>query len=103
MPVQDTSRKAYREIIPRLGPLETKVLKAVYRNPQSCDRELKGITGLEINSVTARRNKLVALGFLREDGTKLSSTGKTVLSWTITQKGIDYLIMHKQKRINQYD
>jgi predicted HTH transcriptional regulator len=95
MPVQDTSRKAYCEIIPRLGPLETKVLKAVGKNPQSCDREIKSITGLEINSVTARRNKLVELGYLRANGTKLSSTGRTVLSWTITQKGIDYLILHE--------
>jgi len=103
MPVKDTSRVAYRELTPQLNRLETQVLKTIYRNSRSCDREIHTRTGLEISSAVARRNKLSSLGYIRLDGTKKSTTGKTVQAWTITQKGIDYLTLQRQRRLNQYD
>ena len=80
--VQSTSVKALQSLSPdMLGHCERLVydtLKAETLN----DRMVSERTGLKINNVTARRNKLVKIGMVEEAGKTIDpKTNKTTLFW----------------------
>ena len=86
MAVQETSVKAYLEIIGEglLNKMEEKVLTVIKENPYKCDRELAEISGLRINQITARRNSLVANGCVIDCGTQEDPiTKRTVHIWKV--------------------
>ena len=74
-----TSYPAYKE--PK-EKTEMIVLNAIRQLKECCDREIKKFTGLEINQVSGRRNKLMNEGVIycsRVD--KYPETGRTVNYW----------------------
>lgn len=84
--VRESSVKTYRDIIDEglLGLQEEIVFDFFYRNPWSSDRECCEFTGLRINCVTGRRNKLVEMGCVLERGRRLCSvSGRNVLVWGV--------------------
>ena len=74
-----TSYPAYKE--PK-GETEIIVLNAIRQLGECCDRQIKKLTGLEINQVSGRRNKLMNEGIIycsRVD--TYPETGRKVNYW----------------------
>ena len=84
--VRDTSLDAYHDPVNRekLGRCQVIVLECLEKYPDSTDREISWKTGLAINNVTGRRNELVDLGLVEENGKRVCSiSGRTVYQWRI--------------------
>lgn len=81
--IQKTSLSAYRtEIEGTLGERQSEVLAALITRNGMTDKELARELGREINTITPRRNELVALGLVREHCKRpCGITGRTALCW----------------------
>lgn len=89
-------RKSYEDIQKVLNRLQRLVFECIRRNPNVTDNEIKAMTGLEINSVTARRNKLAYHNklwekpLIKESGTKPNpQTGKPNTTWRVNEDYIE--------------
>ena len=85
MSVQQTSLESYSEH-KKSGDADAQSLIVLSVIPSRfqgiTDREIQKATGISISSVTARRNKLVKDGLVRERGRrKCHVTGTNVLEW----------------------
>lgn len=82
---QATSLDAYARLRyneKALAATQKKVLKALQRRGPSTDREVATETKMEINSVTARRNELVKMGWVTEgDRATCTVTGNHAMQW----------------------
>ena len=94
MSVQQTSLESYSEHkksgkadaqslkVLSVIPVDSKFIKFSTIPNGITDREIQKATGISISSVTARRNKLVKDGLVRERGRrKCHVTGTNVLEW----------------------
>jgi hypothetical protein len=87
--VQDTSIKAYKEIIEEglLPDMEERVFKYIYLYPNSSDRILAQMSHLAINQVTGRRNGLVSQGCVEDAGIQTDpETGRSVHTWAVPKE-----------------
>ena len=74
-----TSYPAYKE--PK-GETEIIVLNAIRQLGECCDRQIKKLTGLEINQVSGRRNDLLERGLIeRVRVDTYPETGRKVNYW----------------------
>ena len=82
--VQETSINSYRELISsgKLGQLQELIYGYFLANPDSTDREIADLSGYDINVITARRNELIELGYLKETGRRLCKVTKHLaITW----------------------
>lgn len=85
--MQSTSLKAYWLLTKEeLARCQRIVLNALGAYGPKCNRELSEITGMPINSVTARINNCYKMGFVKDAGRKLDSkTNRTVIVWALEE------------------
>lgn len=80
-PIQETSLEAYEEVQPKLERRQRQVLDAVRHYGSACDQQIADFTGLPINSITPRRNELMAKGLLVDHGIGIGPHGRHVHFW----------------------
>jgi hypothetical protein len=86
MNVKDTSKQTYRDIIDEglVGELQERVLSFIAANPNVTDKETHKRTGLDINVVCGRRNELVEMGLVCDNGKReCSITHRKVYQWKL--------------------
>lgn len=83
MPVRETSKTTYREIVlPEAHIQHDLLMKQYYEHGGLTDREMAGRVNLPANTVSARRNELVKYGRVTSNGKrKCRITGITVMEW----------------------
>ena len=87
----ETSMHSYMSIQADLGDLQEAVLDIIEENPGHNDRQLTELLKLkeiqiERCSVIARRNELLALGYIKCSGIKLdTTTGRPAKTWEARQ------------------
>jgi hypothetical protein len=82
MPVQQTSRDAYRGI--KLSQGQLQIIDSLTDHGPQTDLELMSTTGMKINAVTGRRNELVGLGAVRNSGRKkVAASGWRNIVWEL--------------------
>lgn len=84
--VRDTSLLAFIELKDNpqhLGLMQEKVFKVIMNNPFICDLEISEILGIQINSITPRRNELLEMGFIIDCGMKKNKNNRLVHIWSI--------------------
>lgn len=82
--VRDTSLNAYIELnnTDKLSQYQRKVYKVISQHGNVTDKEISEITRMQINNVTGRRNELLKLGMIEDNGKrKCKITGRTVYQW----------------------
>ncbi len=87
VPTGDGTRNAsYAKTIEEgITESQQEVLNALRTLGSASDRDVRQFTGLDINIVTARRNDLVDLGLVTDDGKKFDSdTRRHVTLWRAT-------------------
>lgn len=83
-PVRDTSLMAFMEVREdreHLGQMQMKVFEVIKANPYVSDLEISEILGIQINSITPRRNELLEMGFIMDCGTKKNKNNRLVHYW----------------------
>ena len=81
---QETSKQAYHELV-GVGQKQQVILATLQLHGPKTDKQLAFYTQWPISSVTARRNELVVLGFVREKGKVVDpETHKTVIQWEVS-------------------
>jgi hypothetical protein len=86
MSVQDTSINTYYDIIKEglVGQKQIEVLGYIGKYPNSTDKEISIGLGININCVTGRRNELVKLNIIEENGKRLCNiTRREVYQWRV--------------------
>ena len=86
--LRDTSLDNYVKLKEsgKLGQQEKKVYDLYKQYPQSTDKEISEYSGLPINIVTGRRNKLVEKGYICDLGVRSCSiTGNTSHYWGVSK------------------
>lgn len=86
MGVQSTSKQAYSKLND-LGSRQRQVFNAINDLGSACNLEISKEIKKPINSVTGRTNELVSKGIVEESYKALCETGRTVIYWTLTEKG----------------
>jgi len=84
--VAQTSLMSYMQLKDEavLGVRQRAVFLFISCHPNCSDREVSKGTSLPINCTTARRNELVKMGFVKQDGVKYDvETNRYVSSWKI--------------------
>lgn len=105
--VQETSKVVYKDIRDsgKLGELQALVYQQFLRTPGSTDREISDRSCLDINIVTARRNELVKLGYIKEMCVRSCTiTGRKAIAWTLgkeDKKKPEALTSHELKRLGK--
>ena len=85
MSVAQTSIVAYRNH--DFSPVKTTVYQCLLKHQPCSDKDIHRRTGLEINSVTGRRNELTKEGYVRHFGYKIDPITKTrVKTWIATER-----------------
>jgi hypothetical protein len=81
--VRQTSLLSYLELRKEdLGKKQLQVFEFISEYPGCSDREIVKGTGLEINCVCGRRNELVKMGYVVDDGVKHEiKTNRIVTKW----------------------
>lgn len=80
----DTSRTAYREVIPTLNERQAVVLSLLEGSRPLTNTEIADQLGWEINRVTPRIHELRALGQVKDFGKRrCSKTGRKAYQWGI--------------------
>jgi hypothetical protein len=91
-----TSLPAYESIKPNLGHKQLKVLEAIVNITEGIrrgcnDREIAKYMNLPINTITPRRNELVALGRIYECGKfRDDVTGRKTCYWKPVQNQLSF-------------
>ena len=68
----------------QLGERQKEVFKQISLHPRCSDKELSHYCNLPINCITARRNELVKLQMIKQDGAKLDQeTKRMVAVWVV--------------------
>lgn len=81
--MRDTSLDAYHSIKSELGKRQADVLRAI-RILKSCtNQEIGNFLGLAINQITPRTGELVKMGYVTEDGTKITPSGRSAITWRV--------------------
>lgn len=83
---RQTSILSYVKLVDEneLGRLQSVVYSFITRNPKCSDREISLGTGLKINCVCGRRNELVRMNYVLEDGVKFDQeTKRMVTTWVV--------------------
>ena len=84
----DTSKEAFKSILPILSDMKAKVLLAINEEPSTDDR-LEYVLTMKHQSLSAYRRYLVKDGLVEESGDYLpTSSGRKAKVWRITEKGI---------------
>jgi hypothetical protein len=84
----DTSKEAYKSILPHLSGMKARVLQAI-RNSPSTDDNLEMLLDMRHQSLSACRRHLVKDGLVEESGDYLPTrSGRKARVWRITEKGI---------------
>ena len=76
-----TRLHAWRSIQDELSDNQYTLYKAVFSLGSASDQDLCGYLHWPINCVTPRRNELVGLGYITQDGTKMGRCGRPVAVW----------------------
>ncbi|QDP44646.1 helix-turn-helix DNA binding domain protein [Mycobacterium phage NothingSpecial] len=84
MTVQETSREAYRSVLPELSERKQEVVNVITKYGPLCNRDISALTGRPINEITP------TVLSLREDGVLTLShkgiyelTGRRVMFWKV--------------------
>lgn len=87
--ISETSLDAYRDIKPRLGEMQDKVLGVFYERPFKQDltnREIADALGVDVCSVTGRVYELRKMGLLVHSRNRLCSiTYRRVQAWRLNE------------------
>ena len=82
--MQDTSLKAYKDILDTLGDKQRQVLETIKYFGICTDRMISESLRWNINSVTGRTNELVKLGIIEDKlKQKCPISGRTSIWWGI--------------------
>ena len=94
--IQETSRKAYERIIPKLGDRQKTVYLAFKIWGDMSNSEIANKLGCPINCITPRTNELVKMKLLEiKDKRKCNITNRLVLVWGIARP-VDEINHHSQ-------
>ena len=94
----DTSKEAYKSIIPHLSGMKARVLRAIRIEP-STDDNLEMLLDMRHQSLSACRRHLVKDGLVEESGDYLPTrSGRKARVWQITEKGIVALAKWKDSK-----
>jgi hypothetical protein len=103
MTVQETSIKAYHEIIDEglVGKRQTEVFELLIKNPNLTDTEIAIKLGYkDMNKTRPRRKDLVDLGMVIENGKRTCSiTTRTVIQWCIKPKLTKFDVIENRKNL----
>ena len=83
--VRETSLEQYikiKEDPKELCKSQERVYNFIKNNPFCCDKEISIGLEISINSINPRRNELLELGFIKDEGTK-KYKGRSVHCWRI--------------------
>tara|TARA_R100000963_G_C4628251_1_gene93953 strand:+ start:754 stop:1062 length:309 start_codon:yes stop_codon:yes gene_type:complete len=84
----NTSKEAYKSILPHLSDMKGRVLQAI-RNHPSTDDHLEIVLDMRHQSLSACRRQLVKDGLVEESGDYLPTrSGRKANVWVITEAGI---------------
>lgn len=82
----DTRLESWIELQPNLGGMQNKIYNLLKVYPDSSNRDLHEISGMDINSVTPRVNELCSLGLVICSGYKKDSkTNRKVMIWKVNE------------------
>jgi hypothetical protein len=87
--IQETSLKAFREILPELGHRQLEVLRVIYNQVTANNNIISKILKLPINSVTPRVNELRKKGLvIMSTVSPCPFTGKSTIWWKIANRNL---------------
>jgi len=80
---------------------EEAVFRAIFSYPDSTDRELSDLSGIDRSSVNGRRNDLVNDGLVVASGSKVDVTGRVCTTWRVkleadTPKEIEHILSNSE-------
>ena len=82
--IQQTSRKAYGEILPHLGEKQSAVYQTFKFYGASTNLEIATILFRPINTIVPRTNELVKMGLLEaKSKEKCSISGRLAIKWAV--------------------
>ncbi len=103
--IQQTTREAFIEILPKIGDRQDQVLEHLGWVGEATDRMIAASIKLPINCVTGRRNELVKMNLLRRsktdwcEATKMQENKRRRANyWELTDLGEKVLEFKKRQR-----
>lgn len=106
--IQQTSKEAFIEILPKVGERQDQVLEHLGWVGEVTDRMIAASLKLPINCITGRRNELVHLKLLKRSKTDWCEAtrmqeGKRrkAMYWVLTELGKKVIAFKKRQRENK--
>lgn len=103
--IQETSRQAFIEILPKIGDRQDQVLEHLGWVGEATDRMIAASLKLPINCITGRRNELVHKKLLKRSKTDWCEATKMqegkrrkAIYWELTELGEKVLAFKKRQR-----